>query len=176
MTTKLATVTDEVANIVRQTLEEKFGDTLVFDPIEVIPKVDLDGDEYLHIYMVYDGDVELLDTAWTLSFHGLIRRSSSSLESRVFRVSRSWKSPTGKRCTKASQRECGRPDKDRRARGVRRGSRPDRSACSGRVAPCRKRYLLRSFSRTRALLRQHAGGLDACQPKPTGLASSLSRP
>ena len=73
MTTKLASVTDEVADIVRQILQEKFGDTLVFDPIEVIPKVDLDGDEYLHIYMVYDGDVELLDTAWTLSFHGLIR-------------------------------------------------------------------------------------------------------
>ena len=31
MTTKLATVTDEVANIVRQTLEEKFCDSLVFD-------------------------------------------------------------------------------------------------------------------------------------------------
>ena len=73
MTTTLATVTDEVANIVRQILEEKFGDSLVFDPIEVIPKVDHDGDEYLHIYMVYDGDVELLDSAWTLGFYGLIR-------------------------------------------------------------------------------------------------------
>ena len=71
MTTKLATVTDEVANIVRQILEEKFGDTLVFDPIEVIPKVDHDGDEYLHIYMVYDGDAKLIDTAWSLGFYGL---------------------------------------------------------------------------------------------------------
>ena len=72
MTTTSATVTDEVANIVRQTLEEKFGDSLVFDPIEVIPKIDLDGDEYLHIYMVYDGDYELLDTAWTLGLYGLL--------------------------------------------------------------------------------------------------------
>ena len=37
MTTKLASVTDEVANIVRQILEEKFGDTIAFHPIEVIP-------------------------------------------------------------------------------------------------------------------------------------------
>ena len=72
MTTALATVTDEVANIVRQHLEEKFGDSLVFDPIEVIPKIDLDGDEYLHIYTVYDGDRKLLDPAWTLGFTGLI--------------------------------------------------------------------------------------------------------
>ena len=72
MTTTLATVTDEVANIVRQTLEEKFGDTLVFDPIEVIPKIDLDGDEYLHIYSVYDGDGNLIDAGWSLGFTGLI--------------------------------------------------------------------------------------------------------
>ena len=72
MTTTLATVTDEVADIVRQNLEEKFGDTLVFDPIEVRPEIDHDGDEYLHIYMVYDGDRKLLDPAWTLGFTGLI--------------------------------------------------------------------------------------------------------
>ena len=45
---------------------------MVFDPIEVIPKIDLDGDEYLHIYMVYDGDEKLLDSAWTLGFYELI--------------------------------------------------------------------------------------------------------
>ena len=72
MTTTPTTVTDEVANIARQHLEEKFGDSLVFDPIEVIPKIDHDGDEYLHIYMVYDGDAKLIDTAWTLGFYGLI--------------------------------------------------------------------------------------------------------
>ena len=49
-----------------QILEEKFGDKLVFDPIEVIPKIDLDGDEYLHIYMVYDGDAKLLDPSWDI--------------------------------------------------------------------------------------------------------------
>ena len=72
MTTTLAAVTDEVANIVRQILEEKFGDTIAFHPIEVIPKIDHDGDEYLHIYIVYDCDYELLDTAWTLGLYGLI--------------------------------------------------------------------------------------------------------
>ena len=72
MTTTLESVTDEVANIVRQTLEEKFGDSLVFDPIEVIPKIDLDGDEYLHIYIVYDGDGKLIDPGWSLGFVGLM--------------------------------------------------------------------------------------------------------
>ena len=72
MTTTLATVTDEVANIVRQILEEKFGDAIVFDPIEVRPRIDHDGDEYLHIYIVYDGDGKLIDPGWSLGFVGLI--------------------------------------------------------------------------------------------------------
>ena len=56
MTTK--TKLEHVADIVRETLAERFGDEFVFDPIEVIPKVDHDGDEYLHIYIVFDGDPE----------------------------------------------------------------------------------------------------------------------
>ncbi len=72
MTTTPTTVTDEVANIVRQFLEEKFGDTIVFDPIEVRPRIDHDGDEYLHIYIVYDGDGKLIDPGWSLGFTRLI--------------------------------------------------------------------------------------------------------
>ena len=61
-TTKL----DHVADIVRRILAERFSDEFVFDPIEVIPKVDHDGDEYLHIYIVFDGDQKLLDPGWTV--------------------------------------------------------------------------------------------------------------
>ena len=79
MTTTLESVTDEVADIVRQNLEEKFGDTLVFDPIEVRPEIDHDGDEYLHIYTVYDGDRKVLEPAWTLGFTGLIWQKLTEL-------------------------------------------------------------------------------------------------
>ena len=66
---------DKVAQIVRETLMERFGDDLVFDPIKVIPSVDEygdgDGKPYLRIMVVFDGDRERLDPRWT---SGLIRR------------------------------------------------------------------------------------------------------
>ena len=72
MTTTPKSVTDEVAKIVRETLDEHFGDTIGFDPILVIPKIDHYGDEYLYIYVVYDCEYEKLDPKWTLSFTRLI--------------------------------------------------------------------------------------------------------
>ena len=69
-----ATVPDKVAKIVEDLLEERFGneDDLVFEQVRVIPKVDHDGDEYLHIYVVFDGDQKLLDPDWTLSLYELV--------------------------------------------------------------------------------------------------------
>ena len=66
---------DRVAEIVRQTLKERFADDLTFDPIRVLPAVDDygdgDGEPYLRIMIVFDGDHEALDPRWT---SGLIRR------------------------------------------------------------------------------------------------------
>jgi hypothetical protein len=66
---------DKVAEIVRETLAERFSDELKFDPIKVIPAVDEfgdgDGQPYLRIMIVFDGDQEALDARWT---SGLIRR------------------------------------------------------------------------------------------------------
>ena len=66
---------DKVAEIVRETLTERFADELVFDPIRVIPAVDEygdgDGQPYLRIMIVFDGDQKALDPRWT---SGLIRR------------------------------------------------------------------------------------------------------
>ena len=66
---------DEVAKIVRETLTERFADEFIFDPISVIPAVDEfgdgDGEPYLRIMIVFDGDQEALDPHWT---SGLIRR------------------------------------------------------------------------------------------------------
>ena len=66
---------EKVADIVRNTLMERFADQFVFDPIEVIPAVDEfgggDGETYLRIFIVFDGDQKALDPGWT---SGLIRR------------------------------------------------------------------------------------------------------
>lgn len=66
---------DKVAEIVRETLAERFAGEFVFDPIRVIPAVDEygdgDGEPYLRIMIVFDGDQKALDARWT---SGLIRR------------------------------------------------------------------------------------------------------
>ncbi|MCY4653358.1 MAG: hypothetical protein OXC95_09370 [Dehalococcoidia bacterium] len=69
-----ATVRDKVAKKVEELLEERFGDEdgLAFEQVIVIPKVDHDGDEYLHIYVVFDGDQKLLDPDWTVRLYTLI--------------------------------------------------------------------------------------------------------
>ena len=50
-----AEVSDKVAKKVEELIEERFGDEdgLVFEQVRVISKVDHDGDEYLHIYVVF---------------------------------------------------------------------------------------------------------------------------
>lgn len=61
-----AEVTEKVAAVARDLLYERFGDDFIFDPIIVEQKVDHDGDEYLEIYIVYDGDYKNLDPGWTV--------------------------------------------------------------------------------------------------------------
>ena len=63
MTTPLDT--DRVADIVRQLLFERFGDTFDFDPILVEREFDHYGDEYVHVYIVFEGDQAELDPSWT---------------------------------------------------------------------------------------------------------------
>ncbi len=59
-------VLEKVADIARDMVNERFGDDFVFDPIFVKEKVDHDGDEYLQIYIIYDGDYKNLDPGWTV--------------------------------------------------------------------------------------------------------------
>ncbi len=72
---------ERVKTIVRETLAERFADDeFVFDPIRVVSVVDEfgdgDGEEYLRIIIVFDGDQKLLDPGWTSS---LIRRIEPKL-------------------------------------------------------------------------------------------------
>ena len=58
--------TEEIREMLRKMLAERFGDELEFGPIVVRPRVDHDGDEYLHSYIVFNGDQKKLDPKWTM--------------------------------------------------------------------------------------------------------------
>ena len=62
--------TGEIGAIIRRMLEEHFKDTLVFNPIVVEVKTDHEGDDYLHTYIVVDGDFDKLDPGWTIDLPG----------------------------------------------------------------------------------------------------------
>ena len=60
--------TDKVEEVVRDLLRERFGDEYVFDPIEIHPRVFDDGEnieDYLELYIVFHGDLDLLPVSWT---------------------------------------------------------------------------------------------------------------
>lgn len=67
---------DDIIRVVREILAEKDNHAILFDPILVEADVDHDGDEYLEITIVYEGDLDALDTKWKVS---LIRRFESRL-------------------------------------------------------------------------------------------------
>ena len=56
----------KVEDLVRKDLEGRFNDEFVFDPIIANPELDWWGDEFLHIYIIFDGDQKKLDTKWTI--------------------------------------------------------------------------------------------------------------
>ena len=60
------TVTDEMARLVGEALRERYRDEdLVFDPIIAERAIDHYGDEYVDIFVIFDGDQEKLDARWT---------------------------------------------------------------------------------------------------------------
>ena len=65
-------VKQQVIDLVRADLSEKFGpdDPIVFDPIIIDLRFDPDDEPYLHIYVVYDGDDDLMEPLWTADLPG----------------------------------------------------------------------------------------------------------
>ncbi len=58
---------EKVEDLVRKDLEGRFNDEFVFDPIIVNPELDHYGDEFLHIYIIFEfGDQKKLDPRWTI--------------------------------------------------------------------------------------------------------------
>lgn len=55
-----------IRTLLKEMLEQHFGDLFVFDPIVVEIRKDHDDIEYVHAYVVFDGDFEKLDPSWTV--------------------------------------------------------------------------------------------------------------
>ena len=65
-------VKQRVIDMVRADLASKFSDDdpITFGPIVIDPRIDPDGEEYFHIYVVYDGDDDLMEPLWTADLPG----------------------------------------------------------------------------------------------------------
>ena len=72
-------VQQKVAGLVQDLLTERFKDDFVFDPIIVQSEFDEYDDEYLHVYIVFDGDRKNLDPAWTVGVSGRIWEDAEKL-------------------------------------------------------------------------------------------------
>ena len=69
--TDMEEVERQIAEIVRADLYERFPTGFVFDPIRVYPRTDHTGEDYLKIFVIYDGNTDDLDAAHTV---GLVTR------------------------------------------------------------------------------------------------------
>lgn len=58
-------VIEKVEDFVRKDLEGRFKDEFVFDPVIANPELDWWGDEFIHIYIIFEGDQKKLDPRWT---------------------------------------------------------------------------------------------------------------
>ena len=90
---------EKVKEIVKEDLEGHFKDRFVFDPIVVEPAVDEFGDgtgeTYLNILIVFDGDQDGLDPAWTAGLIGRISENSLRPTSRNSHAPLSSRNPSG---------------------------------------------------------------------------------
>ncbi len=62
--------TNKIREMIQELLHERFKDEFEFGPIVVMPRVDDDGEVYLHSYIVFHGDQSKLDPTWTLRLSG----------------------------------------------------------------------------------------------------------
>ena len=68
---KLDEIERQISEIVKEDLYERFPSGFIFDPIRVYPRTDHMGDDYLKVFIIYDGKIEDLDAEKTV---GLITR------------------------------------------------------------------------------------------------------
>ena len=71
---------EQVANIVGDTLAERYTGKFVFEPIVVVPATSVYGDDYLRIFIVFDGDMAQFDTSWDVEMIGLLRTKLEAID------------------------------------------------------------------------------------------------
>ena len=59
--------TSRIEEKIKAILRAELPDTFNFDPVMVEGRTDHDGDRYFHAYIVFDGDNDKLDPAWTMT-------------------------------------------------------------------------------------------------------------
>ena len=58
--------TGVIKDLLKEMLEQHFGGIFIFDPIVVEVRKDHDDIDYVHAYVVFDGDFEKLEPDWTV--------------------------------------------------------------------------------------------------------------
>ena len=74
--TDMEKVERQISEIVKEDLYKRFPTGFIFDPIRVYPRTDHTGEDYLKVFIIYQGDTENLDPAHTV---GLITRIKPNL-------------------------------------------------------------------------------------------------
>ena len=65
--------TEKIARIIWDILDEWFGDTIIFDPIVVIPRNDPCDRPYINVYSAYSHDPKVLDPRWQFALKDCMR-------------------------------------------------------------------------------------------------------
>ena len=63
---------EKVGEATKIRLAELYGDSLVFDPVFVERKFDFDGEDYMHVYIVFEGDENVFRAKWDVGVEWLI--------------------------------------------------------------------------------------------------------
>lgn len=93
-----AEIKARVVDILREgLLDEKYQDHFAFGPIDVEERADYEGQFYLHVYIVFDGDESQLDPDWTSTLTTrirpeLIKRGLPVVVSKSFVAKSDWES------------------------------------------------------------------------------------
>ena len=115
----------KVENTARTTMEEWFGDHLIFGPIIAEPWFDImDNEEYIHVYIIYDGDRKWLDPKLTITLYEILadqlpeEQENTGISKSMVEKSE-WLEVYGEGYRGDNFPESARPDQNRQAVGLR---------------------------------------------------------
>ena len=69
----------QLEDAIRLILKRELPETLVLSHIALEDRTNHDGDSYLHTYIVFEGDIEKIDPAWTINLPGKLWEISKDM-------------------------------------------------------------------------------------------------